>query len=506
MASSGHNLGTTFRQLRWKLTLSYTAVTVGALLVVVLILGGLLLSRVLLPTNLLTPKVWVELFLDNIPPAWTYALAQSPVDTELLSRMLEEAGADEQIQITYFDMFRAGDLRLTARTMSRGDIMIVGPDGVLLAASRHNLFPREAVGQEIDRSRLPGLEGPLQAALSGETDPQRLFVTLEPNRSLFFVVPLRAGGQERDAVLGAAIVYLEALPTQSDIPTNALLLAARILLLLLLAAGLVGAIFGAITANGMVKRFERMSRASAAWSHGDFSEFIEDGGQDEIGQLARHLDGVAAQLQDLLNRRQEMAVAEERNRLARDLHDSAKQQALAASFQLGTALTLFERDPEAAQAHLVEAEGLLDAVRTELTGLIEDLRPAGEGEQGPDEALSDYAREWAHQNGIRLELDVDCHDGLPLATRRALLRITQEGLANVARHSRAGEVSLHVECDPARVVLSISDDGCGFDTSQRHQGLGLQSMRERAEALDGSFSIESSREGGTRLRVELPAV
>ena len=70
-----------------------------------------------------------------------------------------------------------------------------------------------------------------------------------------------------------------------------------------------------------------------------------------------------------------MAVSEERNRLARDLHDSAKQQALAASFELGTALTLYDLDPGGAKNHLVEADALVDSVRTELTNLVDELRP-----------------------------------------------------------------------------------------------------------------------------------
>ncbi len=104
-----------------------------------------------------------------------------------------------------------------------------------------------------------------------------------------------------------------------------------------------GAIFGSYFCPWAGHPLQALiSNATDAWSEGDFSKFIDDPTGDEISQFAQRLNNMAKQLQSLLRRRQEMAVSEERNRLARDLHDSAKQQALAASFQLGTALTLYE--------------------------------------------------------------------------------------------------------------------------------------------------------------------
>ena len=102
-----------------------------------------------------------------------------------------------------------------------------------------------------------------------------------------------------------------------------------------------------------------------------------------------------------------MAVSEERNRLARDLHDSAKQQALAASFELGTALTLYERDPDGAKHHLVEADALVDSVRKELTNLVHELRPQDMDGQDFSETLKEYAFEWSHRNGIEMNFHVE---------------------------------------------------------------------------------------------------
>jgi len=514
MATIWRNLSNAFRRLRWKLTLSYTAVTVGALLVVVVILGVLLSSQLLAPNNVLSPDVLVSLARESTPPALSYVLSQSPVDTDLLSLMLEDRQEEypegKNFQITYSDLFRLRDLQITARTLGRGDTLIVGSDRTLLAASEGSLVPREAIGKPIDVNLLPGLELPLRTALAGVADPDLVFVTIEPNERFFLVVPIFAHGEASRRVVGANIAYVETMPTESDIPANTLALVGRSLLILLLAAGLVGALFGSLTANGMVKRLTRVSGASEAWSRGDFSEFIDDLTGDEIGTLAQRLNSMAEQLQSLLERRQAMAISEERNRLARDLHDSAKQQALAASFQLGTAITLFDQDPPAAKNHLAEAETLVDAVRKELTGLIDELRPPAMDGRDLSETLNQYAVDWAHQNDIDVDVQVSGrHEfpgqpGLPLQVTEALYRIMQEALANVARHSSTGSAIVHLNYGTDAVTLTITDDGCGFDSGRQQGGVGLRSMRERAQALGGYFVVESEPGRGTRLSVTLP--
>jgi NarL family two-component system sensor histidine kinase LiaS len=197
-------------------------------------------------------------------------------------------------------------------------------------------------------------------------------------------------------------------------------------------------------------------------------------------------------------------VAEERNRLARELHDSAKQQALAASFQLGTAITLFDRDPQVAKEHLMEADNLVDSVRRELTDLIHELRSPMMNERDFAETVNEYAIEWAHQNGFDVDVKVHGSNELPLEIEQTLYRIMQETLANVARHSSASSVDVLLSYDTDAVTLTIADDGCGFDTSRQHDGMGLRSMRERAESLNGDFVVESSPGQGTRISVTFP--
>ncbi len=305
-------------------------------------------------------------------------------------------------------------------------------------------------------------------------------------------------------VVGVVVVFIDNLPTQADIPSHILNIAGRSLLIFLLGTGIMGAIFGAFFAHGLSTRFKRLSTTIDAWSEGDFSKFIDDTTGDEISQFSQRLNNMAKQLQDLLRRRQEMAVSEERNRLARDLHDSAKQQALAASFQLGTALTLYDRDPQIAKKHLVEADALVDSVRNELTNLVHELRPQSMDGQDFSETLKEYAVDWSHRSGIELNINIEGNDELSLETREALFRIAQEALANIARHSSASRADVSLEYETKMVTMIIKDDGHGFDKSVQHGGLGLYSMQERAEVLGGSFTVESSPEQGTKIIVTLP--
>jgi NarL family two-component system sensor histidine kinase LiaS len=492
----------TFQKLRWKLTLSYSAVTVSALLVVVLILGLLLFSQVLVPLDILnsvlTPQAWIDKSIETAPAVYRYVLSQDPADTQLIAMMMEEG----DLQITYFDVLRIGDLHIRLRTVGEGSVLLLDREGVLLGVSNEDLVSREAIGLPLDMEILPGLETTLRTALAGELNYDRLFVTIEPDERFYFAAPyLDESGQN---VIGVQIIYFDHLPTEDDLFTNVLILLGRSTLLILLAAGCAGTYFGFLTAKGIISRLQNASTVADAWSQGDFSQFIEDPSNDEIGQLAGRLNRMAVQLHELLKQQQELAISEERNRLARELHDSAKQQALAASFQIGTALTLFNRDPQTAKNHLEEAERLVDFVRAELTDLITELRPKVLDENPLDELLRDYAVDWSHQNPIEVHLDLEPNVEVSLHVKQTVLRILQESLANAARHSAAESVSITLQSDGEGLTLTVQDDGRGFSPNKVTSGMGLNSMKERAQSLEGSLEVESAPEEGALIKAEIP--
>jgi NarL family two-component system sensor histidine kinase LiaS len=256
-----------------------------------------------------------------------------------------------------------------------------------------------------------------------------------------------------------------------------------------LIAVLTGTIFGLLTARGFTRRFRRLAEVVDNWSQGDFSSFVVDTSTDEIGQLARRLNRMAEQLQHLLRTREQLATLDERNRLARDLHDSVKQQVFAVALQLSTAKSLLGPGADAARSHLSEAEHLVHQAQQELTTLLRALVAA-----------------WSQQTGITATFEMgDDEDGapaLPLAVEQVLYRIAQEALANVARHSGATAVQVRLAREEGAVSFAIADNGGGFDLAAANgHGMGLRSMRERAAAVDSNLDIQSAPGAGTVVTV-----
>jgi NarL family two-component system sensor histidine kinase LiaS len=249
-----------------------------------------------------------------------------------------------------------------------------------------------------------------------------------------------------------------------------------------------------------------LAEVTDRWSEGDFEVLAHDTRSDEVGQLARHLNHMAIQLQNLLQTRQELATLEERNRLARDLHDSVKQQIFAATMQVGAAKALIERDPAVAHTHLLEADQLVRQAQQELTGLILELRPAALEGKGLARALAEYASNWSRQTHIETEVRVSGERPLPLPMEQTLFRIAQEALANVARHSRATNAEIHLGWENGDVTLIVADNGIGFNIAYKpsRKGVGLESMRERIQALGGRFVVASQPGEGTQVIAELP--
>lgn len=254
----------------------------------------------------------------------------------------------------------------------------------------------------------------------------------------------------------------------------------------------------------VTRRLNRVAHAATAWSRGDFSNRIGDASRDELGRLSALLDDMALQLKDLLRSRAQLAALSERQRLARDLHDTVKQQAFALNLQLATLRRQLGEHPLAAR--LTQAQALSGQIQRELAHLLDELR-AGDAELPFVERLRARAQAWAQTSGMRLNLRLDDVPAPPPVPAETLLRILDEALANALRHSGAAQVTVSLRRgDAGAVQLSIADDGCGADAPLR-AGMGLANMRERAQSLRrGRFDFDSTPGGGTRVRVEYAAV
>jgi len=221
-------------------------------------------------------------------------------------------------------------------------------------------------------------------------------------------------------------------------------------------------------------------------------------------ELERQVAERTNEIQQLFEQTKELAILEERNRLARDLHDSAKQKAFAALAQLGAARSLAGSDGKKALKHMQEAETLVGEVIQEITFLILEIHPAALKEKGLAAVLREYVFEWSNRTGIAADLKIAGEERLPLEIEQTLYRASQEALANVARHAEAENVTLSLEIQPEKVTFVIRDDGCGFEQSTNHCGMGLRSIRERVENVGGDFDIASAPGHGTQLSILIP--
>jgi len=213
---------------------------------------------------------------------------------------------------------------------------------------------------------------------------------------------------------------------------------------------------------------------------------------------------ISVENMQLFEQTKELAVIEERNRVARDLHDSAKQKAFAALAQLGAVSGIFKSDPANAWSHLSEAENLVYEVIQELTFLIQEMYPMALKEKGLATTLREYVFEWENRNGVMIDLAIQNARRMPLETEQAIYRMIQEALANVARHSQAEQVNVSLVYNSDTVTLSVEDNGLGFDSKHKLAGMGLRIIKERAESIGGQACVESEPGKGTKIMITAP--
>lgn len=223
-------------------------------------------------------------------------------------------------------------------------------------------------------------------------------------------------------------------------------------------------------------------------------------------QTLAHQAAVAIENARLYERAQQLAVMEERNRLARDLHDSVTQAVYGVTLYAEAATRLLAAGQvEVAASHLQELRITAQQALREMRSLIFELRPPVLEQEGLVAALQARLESVEGRAGIGTELKIDGECPLPKETEEGLYRIAQEALNNVLKHSEAHNVRLYLQRKDGNALLEVSDDGVGFDPleDREHGGLGLGSMQERAALLGARLTITSNPGGGTTVRVEV---
>ncbi len=224
-----------------------------------------------------------------------------------------------------------------------------------------------------------------------------------------------------------------------------------------------------------------------------------------VGLLAAHA-AVLMEHARFFQESRELSVLDERNRLARDLHDAMTQTLFSLRLTLETASSALAADPAAAAVHVEQASVLVETTFRELRTLIFELRPPALDADGLAETIRKHLGVVGRAHGLVARVTTAGDQRLPLEVEGAIYRIVQEAVTNVVRHAEATTVDVRLAVDDRLAVVEIADDGIGFDPdnrSIRSRHLGLTSMRERAQAAGGTCTIASSPRAGTTVRVEV---
>ena len=204
----------------------------------------------------------------------------------------------------------------------------------------------------------------------------------------------------------------------------------------------------------------------------------------------------------LYEQTQELAVVQERSRLARDLHDAVTQTLFSASLIAEVLPRIWEKDPEYGRGRLEVLRELTRGALAEMRTLLIELRPAAITEADMVDLMRQLADAIISRARVPVTVDVEGDCALPSEVKIALYRITQEALNNVVKHAEASQAMISLNCHAAGVEMMIRDDGRGFDirtVSPDRLGLGI--MRERAEAIGADLQVESQLNHGTQIKV-----
>jgi signal transduction histidine kinase len=207
----------------------------------------------------------------------------------------------------------------------------------------------------------------------------------------------------------------------------------------------------------------------------------------------------------------EAAGQEERNRLAQDLHDSVKQQIYSIQTNLATAEARWDHDTAGARGAIEHARSAARDAMIEMSALLDRLRRDPIESVGLVEALRRQCEALGFQTGAKVSTtfgNLPAPPCIPSGAMTSVFRIAQEALANIARHARAKHVALQLDTNGEKnaLFLEIRDDGCGFAGESPSAGMGLRSMRRRAEEIDAELEIQSEDSKGSVVRLWLPLI
>ena len=206
----------------------------------------------------------------------------------------------------------------------------------------------------------------------------------------------------------------------------------------------------------------------------------------------------------LYERSRELTAAQERARLARDLHDAVSQKLFSVRAKARAAALLVARDPARATAEIDSVAALAGEAHAELRAVIDGLAPPDLAASGLVGSVRSYAVLVGRSYGVAVRVVADELPALDEQRETVLYRVAQEAITNALRHSGSTDVTVRLAARPRGVVLEVRDRGGGFDPDHTSGGLGLESMRERAASAGGTLAITAAEGNGTSVRLTVP--
>jgi signal transduction histidine kinase len=367
----------------------------------------------------------------------------------------------------------------------RVDLSIVGQTGFAYAVSREGLLIAHPDPTLLER-QMPQQLMPLTQGYEGTT------AYTDPSRSR----PVVAAYSPVGGSTGWGIVVQQ---DEAEVNAGVLNMGISVIGVSVLVA-ILGTLGIMLLIRNLTEPIAELTRTTQDIAHtGRLTKTIMEHQSDEIGQLSRAFDRMIERLQTTEGR-VATAAADERNRLARDLHDAVTQTLFSATLIADVLPILWKRKPEEGLKRLEELRQLTRGALAEMRIMLHELRPATLDEAKLEYLLRQLAESITGRSRVPVTVTVDGQGELPVDVKIALYRIAQESLNNMAKHSQAKQAIVTLHCEPERVVLRVTDDGKGFDPAGvRPDSLGLGIMRERAKSIGAQLSLASEVNLGTSI-------
>ncbi|GJM81063.1 sensor histidine kinase LiaS [Paenibacillus sp. HMSSN-139] len=282
-----------------------------------------------------------------------------------------------------------------------------------------------------------------------------------------------------------------------------------------------GAAYGLIQGYRPKRQIDGLREALLQWEKGNQTGSVPKLGEDELGRLAEQLERIGKRWEEQVSSLQRLsthnaqlaeqarvsAIVEERQRLARELHDAVSQQLFAISMTATAVGRTLEKDFDKAQRQVELIEEMASVAQSEMRALLLHLRPVYLEGKELSQGLRDLVKELKTKVPMDLTLEMDENLSLGKGIENHLFRIIQEAMSNTLRHAKADKMEIRIHRRGEAVKVTLRDNGIGFELDDKKQAsYGLSTMQERIHEIGGSIQFITAPGKGTRIEMTVPLI